>query len=193
MVNELGPVKYIWEFERLLMWRESSYIMPWQKSLCLSIERLYPEMNKGSRSSSSTVLWLVLSPTLRWKTHNPMDEFTHISHTLTKTFSHLASSCVELQRSQVGVEDHVTGLNVDRWLSLPYGAQIPGWVDQTPEGWDWGRRDQGERKKKKTVLISTWDVFHMLCTQSATSEPEDWRNGWIRTLKCSVFGGTLAN
>lgn len=41
-------------------------------------------------------------------------------------FSHLASSCVELQRSQVGVEDHVTGLDVDGRLPLAYGAQVPG-------------------------------------------------------------------
>lgn len=151
MVNELGPVKYSWEFERLLMWRESSYIMPWQKSLCLSIEWLYPEMNKGSRSSSSTVLWLVLSPTLGVENTQPHEwVHTHLSYPDENVgFSHLASSCVELQRSQVGVEDHVTGLDVDGRLSLPYGAQIPGWMDQTPEGWDCRRRDEGELCKKE--------------------------------------------
>lgn len=28
MLNELGPVKYSWEFECLLMWGESSFILP---------------------------------------------------------------------------------------------------------------------------------------------------------------------
>lgn len=64
-------------------------------------------------------------------------------------FSHLASSCVELQRSQIGVEDHVTGLDVDGRLSLPYGAQIPGRVDQTPEGWDCGRGEGGRRRERR--------------------------------------------
>lgn len=40
--------------------------------------------------------------------------------------TYLAPSCVELQRSQVGVKDHVTGLDVDGRLPLPDGAQVPG-------------------------------------------------------------------
>lgn len=51
--------------------------------------------------------------------------------------SHLASSRVEPERGQVGVEDHVTGFDVDGGLPLPNGAQVPGRVHQTPEGWDW--------------------------------------------------------
>lgn len=39
---------------------------------------------------------------------------------------YLASSCVEPQRGQVRIKDHVTGLNVDGRLPLPYGAQVPG-------------------------------------------------------------------
>lgn len=52
--------------------------------------------------------------------------------------SYLAPSCVQLQRGQVGVEDHVTGLDVDGRLPLAYGAQVPGRVHQTPEGRDCG-------------------------------------------------------
>lgn len=39
---------------------------------------------------------------------------------------YLASTCVEPQRGQVGVKDHVTGLNVNGRLPLPYGAKVPG-------------------------------------------------------------------
>lgn len=99
----------------------------------------------------------------------------HTPHTHTHTSSfadwnvalfYLASSCVELQRSQVGVKDHVTGLDVDGRLSLSYGAEVPGRVDQTPEGRDCGRRDEAGReqeRRKRTALISTWGVFPMLC------------------------------
>lgn len=41
-------------------------------------------------------------------------------------FPYLAPSCVELQRGQVGVKDHVTGLDVDGRLPLAYGTQVPG-------------------------------------------------------------------
>ncbi len=64
---------------------------------------------------------------------------------------YLASSCVEPQRRQVWVKDHVTGLDVDGRLPLSDGTQVPGWVHQTPEGWDWrwegwGWESGGEKK-----------------------------------------------
>lgn len=39
---------------------------------------------------------------------------------------YLTSCRVEPQRGQVGVEDHVAGLDVDGRLPLPDGAQVPG-------------------------------------------------------------------
>lgn len=76
--------------------------------------------------------------------------------------TYLAPSCVELQRSQVGVKDHVTGLDVDGRLPLPDGAQVPGWVHQTPEGWDWwwvgwgwGESKRERKKKNRVAVIST--------------------------------------
>lgn len=54
----------------------------------------------------------------------------------------------------------------------------------------WGRKTA--RKKKRTSLISTWDMFHLLRTRTGTSEPEGWRNGRIRILKC-LFSWTSVN
>lgn len=83
MLNELGPVKYSCDVEGTLIYAALT-------ELPLPPDRaIYPEMKKGSHSHSSTVLWLVLSPTLRWKTHHPINEFTDISHSLTKTLPFL--------------------------------------------------------------------------------------------------------
>lgn len=43
----------------------------------------------------------------------------------------------------------MTGLDVDGRLSLPDGAQIPGRVDQAPEGRDCGRGELGRKRVKK--------------------------------------------
>lgn len=53
--------------------------------------------------------------------------------------THLSPSCIDLQRGEIGVEDHVTGLDVDGRLPLPNGTKVPGRVHQTPEGWDWNK------------------------------------------------------
>lgn len=71
---------------------------------------------------------------------------------------YLTSSCVEPQRGQVGVKNHVTGLDVNRRLSLPNDTQIPGWVHQTPEGWDWWWRKRGWKRKRNSDYWSQWCV-----------------------------------
>lgn len=85
-----------------------------------------------------------------------------VSGQLKRHSTYLAPSCVELQRSQVGVKDHVTGLDVDGRLPLPDGTQVPGWVHQTPEGWDWwwvgwgwgeSKREREKEKNKNRVAV----------------------------------------
>lgn len=55
----------------------------------------------------------------------------------------------------------MTGLDVDGRLPLADGAQVPGRVDQTPEGGDWvetgaeegvGGGGEFKKKKKRTVI-----------------------------------------
>lgn len=57
--------------------------------------------------------------------------------------AYLAPPRVEFQRGQVGVKDHVAGLDVDGRLPLADGAQVPGGVHQTPEGRDCGGWKKG--------------------------------------------------
>lgn len=62
--------------------------------------------------------------------------------------SYLAPPSVEFQRGQVGVKDHVAGLDVDGRLPLADGAQVPGGVHQTPEGRDCGGwRERQDRRR----------------------------------------------
>lgn len=47
--------------------------------------------------------------------------------------AYLPAPSVDAQGRQKGVEDHVTGLYVDRRLPFPHRAKIPSWVHQSPE------------------------------------------------------------
>lgn len=65
------------------------------------------------------------------------------------------------QRGQEGVKDDFAGVYINRRLSLPNGAEVPGWVHQPPKGWPW------HKCPVKTLLVRP-PIFVRLCRTELT-------------------------